>query len=193
MSFRSGLQILALLIRFNPGIWLISNDQVGRSAFSNHLHVCQFSASPALDLFVSDLVRADHHALHAGCSVEWRDSHECDDCGAVGVGDDSTLAGLHALHRLWIDLRNHQWHAFLHSKGGAIINHLQIDYIYQQFTSDSHCVDAIPEDLLGFSEACNEALTAMQNQRACGCMRCQYQHWRCSLGSEELKRRCRLY
>ena len=35
------------------------------------------------------LVGADHHAAHAGCAVQWRDGHERNDGGAVGIGDDA--------------------------------------------------------------------------------------------------------
>ena len=63
------------------------------------------------------LISADDHALDARGAVQRRHRHERDDGGAVGVGHDAALPGLHACHRLRVDLRDHERHALRHAEG----------------------------------------------------------------------------
>mmetsp|Transcript_5308 Transcript_5308/g.14792 ORF Transcript_5308/g.14792 Transcript_5308/m.14792 type:complete len:260 (-) Transcript_5308:161-940(-) len=70
------------------------------------------------------LVGADDHALHRADLVEGRDSHQCNDGGAVGVGNDTALAlaPLETSHCLRIDFGDDQGHPVGHAEGRAVVH-----------------------------------------------------------------------
>ena len=52
-----------------------------------------------------------------GSSMKGGDSHEGDDGGAVGVGNDTPLPIPHPRHGVCIHLGNDQWHSLCHPEG----------------------------------------------------------------------------
>ncbi len=57
------------------------------------------SCTVKLDLFLN--------VHYLGSSMKGGDSHEGDDGGAVGVGNDTPLPIPHTLHSFWVHLRNY--------------------------------------------------------------------------------------
>lgn len=70
------------------------------------------------------LVGRDDHALDTGGSVEWRDSHEGNDGGAVRVCDDAAPAPAPQLQVSPVDLGNYERNSLCHSEGRTVVHDL---------------------------------------------------------------------
>ena len=70
------------------------------------------------------LVSADDHALDPNSLVDGSCGHECNDGGAVWVGNDGPVPCLQAPNILRINLRDYQRHPLSHPECRAIVHHL---------------------------------------------------------------------
>mmetsp|Transcript_24192 Transcript_24192/g.29338 ORF Transcript_24192/g.29338 Transcript_24192/m.29338 type:complete len:290 (+) Transcript_24192:684-1553(+) len=103
---------------------VLASEDVGgeRLAIDNLLglllQLCHSSGSSTR----GGLVGGDHHAVHTHSLVEGSGSHQADDGGAVGVGNNATSAGLHPSHCLWVNFGDHQRDTFGHPEGTAVVD-----------------------------------------------------------------------
>ena len=81
------------------------------------------------------LIRTDYHSLDTRFLVQWCDTHQRNDGGAVGIGNDPRSSQFVRSHVLFVHLRDNQRHAFCHSEGGTVVHYLN----RQKVTRDPHC------------------------------------------------------